>query len=109
MSGNIRRVMWRPKPEDEWCRQYHEDEAKRRAMLMEEFPEFFEMCVDLAEAEAHYQIIKNLKKKDPPRYYEGRDWVFRARHAVAWFASTWQFTERGQRAYQRDKELSLIQ
>jgi len=96
---NIGPVMWKPKPEDQWSRQYHEDEAERRAILMEEFPEFFEMCVELAEAEAHYRTIRNLKKKDPPRFYEGRDWLFRARHAVAGFASMWNFT-----AYQLTKD-----
>ena len=109
MSGNIGPVMWKPKPENEWSRQYHEDAAERRAVLMEEFPEFFEMCVELAEAEAHYRTIKNLKKKDPPRFYEGRDRLFQARHAVAGFASECNFTERGQRAYRRDEELFRIQ
>jgi hypothetical protein len=103
MSLNIRPVMWKPKPKDEWSRQYHEDSAERRAILMEEFPEFFEMCVELAEAEAHYRTIKNLKKKDPSRFYEGRDWLFRARHAVAGFAM-WNLT-----AYQRSEELRLVQ
>src|SRR5262245_37865683 len=106
---NIGRVMWKPKPEDEWSRQYHEEEAERRAILMEEFPEFFEMCVELAEAEAYYRTIKNLKKKDPPRFYEGRNWLVHARHAVAGFASQCNFTERGQRAYRRDEELFLTQ
>jgi len=103
--GNIGPVMWKPKPEDEWSRQYYEDEAERRAILMEEFPEFFEMCVELAEAEAHYQTVKNLKKKDPPRFYEGRDRVFGARWAVKWFVTECHFTEQGQRALRRAEEL----
>jgi hypothetical protein len=103
MSRNIGPVMWKPKPEDGCSRQHHEDEAERRAILVEEFPEFFEMCVELAEAEACYRTIKNLKKKDPPIFYEGRDWLFQARHAVAGF-SMWNFT-----AYRRDEELRLMQ
>src|SRR5262245_45534770 len=81
--NNIKRVMWteRPKDSDFMLRAWL-DAKERRAILMQEFPEFLDAVVELAEAEVYYQTVKNLKKKDPPRYYEGRDRVFLARHKV---------------------------
>jgi hypothetical protein len=79
--------MWKPKPKPEddllgLALKRWRDDAEIRAILMEEFPDFFDKVVELAEAEAHYQTVKNLKKKDPPTFYEGRNRLYRARQAV---------------------------
>jgi hypothetical protein len=75
-------VMWKPRPKDDRELQHWRDEAELRSELMQEFPDYFEKIVELAEAEAHYLTVKNLKKKDPPQFYEGRNRLYRARQAV---------------------------
>jgi hypothetical protein len=106
-------VMFKPKPTlDDDCTGYairwHEEEAEDRARLMEEFPEFFEMVVELAEAEATYAEVKNLKKKDPPTFYAARDRMYRARHEVAGFGDIhYSMSALNVKAWKRKRELSL--
>jgi hypothetical protein len=69
--------------------------------------DFFEKVVELAEAEAYYQTVKNLKKKDPPTFYLGRNRLYKARHAVAEWG-TIDDPNRGNTFIRRDIEWQLL-